>query len=102
LVSDAIVEHAHALTLRRFFRQHANYGRGARHLAAVTRRRGGAQHRVEPARFYRGLVTYPLTQHQSASALVESGLIVLSQVALTWGYLEERRREGVWLESCSP
>ena len=91
-VADAVVDHAHPLTLRRFWRQHANYGRGARHLARVARTGGVSRHKVEPPRFYLGLVSYPLTQARSASALAGSGLMALSQVAMSWGYAGERLR----------
>ncbi len=91
-VADAVVDHAHPLTLRRFWRQHANYGRGARHLARIAGTGGVSRHKVEPPRFYLGLVSYPLTQAQSASALAGSGLMALSQVAMSWGYAGERLR----------
>lgn len=91
-VHDAIVGHAHPLTLRRFLRQHANYGRGARHLSRVTRAVRLAGHRIEPPRFYLGLALHPFGRGLSTRALAESGLIVLSQFAMTWGYAEEWQR----------
>ena len=95
-VADAVVEHAHPLTLRRFWRQHSNYGRGARHLARIAGTGGASRHRVEPPRFYLGLVSYPLTQARTASALAGSGLMALSQLAMTWGYASERLRATSW------
>ncbi len=92
-VADAVVDHAHALTLRRFWGQHANYGRGARHLARVLRARGARPHKLEPARFYVRMMSHPLTESRSLGALAGTSLIVLSQVAMTWGYAGERWRE---------
>lgn len=94
-VPDAVVDHAHALTLVRFWRQHANYGRGARHLSRVLRAGGRAQHKVEPHRFYTGLVTRPLTESRSLAGLFGASLMLLSQVAVTWGYAQERTAENV-------
>lgn len=96
-VPDAVVEHAHPLTLRRFWRQHANYGRGACHLARVARPRRSAQQRFEPPRFYLGLIARPVVQSRSAASVPESALLILSQIAMTWGYVHELRRERVGL-----
>ena len=92
-MADAVVDHAHALTLRRFWGQHANYGRGARHLASVLRTRGALPHKLEPARFYVRMVSHPLAESRSLGALAGTSLIILSQVAMTWGYAGERLRE---------
>jgi GT2 family glycosyltransferase len=50
---DAVVEHAHDLTLRGFCRQHFAYGRGARRFHVEHARRTGRKIRLEP-RFYLG------------------------------------------------
>ncbi len=52
----AIVRHAHALTPRRFWRQHLNYGRGAFHFHQTRARRGRDRVRVEPPSFYLNLL----------------------------------------------
>jgi GT2 family glycosyltransferase len=51
---DAVVEHAHDLTLLGFCRQHFGYGRGARRFHLAHARRTGRRIRLEP-RFYLGL-----------------------------------------------
>ena len=89
---DAVVDHHHPLTLRRFFRQHANYGRGARHLHRALDRRGGEQPRVEPMRFYTGLVLWPM-RRRGIRGLGGSVLMGLSQVAMVRGYARERAEE---------
>lgn len=43
-VPEAIVRHAHPLTLRRFWSQHFNYGRGAHYYHLTRARRGGARY----------------------------------------------------------
>lgn len=46
-VPHAIVEHAHDLTLRGFWRQHFGYGRGARRFHRARQSRGGTRFRPE-------------------------------------------------------
>jgi GT2 family glycosyltransferase len=87
---DAVVDHAHPLTLRRFWRQHANYGRGARHLHRIMASRGDGRRRREPAGFYAGLLLHPLRARRPA-ALAQSALMVVSQMAMVAGYAAERR-----------
>jgi GT2 family glycosyltransferase len=86
----AVVGHAHRLTLRGFFRQHANYGRGARHLHKVMDGRGDRRPKLEAARFYLGLVSYPL-RRPGRARLTQAALLGLSQVAMVAGYLREAR-----------
>lgn len=90
---DAVVDHHHALTLRRFFRQHANYGRGARHLHHVLAARGAEQPRMEPPRFYAGLVLWPL-RRRGLRGLPGVALMGLSQFAMVRGYAAARAAEG--------
>lgn len=86
----AVVDHAHALTLRRFWRQHSNYGRGARHLHRVMAARGDARPRREALGFYAGLLVHPL-RHRAGMAVRQSLLLGLSQIATVGGYLAEGR-----------
>jgi GT2 family glycosyltransferase len=89
---EAIVEHSHALDLRRFFRQQSNYGRGARHLHRQLDRRGDGRPKRETFAFYLGLLTYPLRRN-GQRRLAQSGLMVVSQAAMIHGYLSEVRVE---------
>ena len=89
---EAVVDHHHALTLRRFWRQHANYGRGARHLHRALDRRAAGQPRVEPMRFYAGLVLWPM-RRRGLRGLGGSVLMGLSQVAMVRGYAHARVQE---------
>ena len=91
--SDAVVDHHHALTLRRFFRQHANYGRGAWHLHRRLDARGGLRSGMEPPWFYTGLVLWPL-RRRGIAGLGGTMLMGLSQVAMARGYAAARAEEG--------
>lgn len=87
--ADAVVEHHHVLDLHGFWRQHFNYGRGAHgfHLARASRGRGPL--RIEPPRFYLGLVGYPLARERSARALYRAALMALTQIANAAGFFYE-------------
>lgn len=87
---EAVIDHAHALTLRRFWRQHFNYGRGAYHYHLGHARRNQAAIKVEPAGFYLQLLGAPLQHHALFAALPLVVLMGLSQVANTAGFAVER------------
>ncbi len=83
----AAIRHHHGLTLRKFWRQHFKYGRGARrfHLARAARRQQAP--RIEPWGFYLGLVTSPLRLKKPLPWRVAlMGCMVFSQVAMVCGY----------------
>jgi glycosyltransferase involved in cell wall biosynthesis len=87
LVADAVVHHAHALTLGGFWRQHFTYGRGA--WAYRNRRATWTAEpvRLEPFAFYRGLLTYPRSR---ARGWRSSALLLVSQIANASGYFYAR------------
>jgi GT2 family glycosyltransferase len=89
---DAVVHHAHALSMHSFCRQHFNYGRGAFHLHRARARRGEVPLRVEPASFYTRLVGFPLDRAEGARAVALSALMALSQAVYVSGYAMERVR----------
>ena len=88
--ADAVVGHVHDLTLAKFLRQHRSYGRGAWRLHRAMDTRGEPQPKIEPLRFYAGLLTWPL-RRPGRRRLAQSALIGLSQVAMVAGYLDARR-----------
>jgi glycosyltransferase involved in cell wall biosynthesis len=92
--SDVIVNHAHRLGFVRFNRQHFNYGRGAFDLHRSRVRRGEHSLKIEPLRFYAGLVAYPLRRSRSWRAVLLAFLHLWSQVAYVSGYFFERLRRG--------
>jgi len=81
----AVVSHAHDLSLARFWRQHANYGRGAHHLHRVRAFSGRRAPKLESARFYLGLMGYPLKK-TGPRRLTRAALMLLSQIAMVAGY----------------
>jgi GT2 family glycosyltransferase len=92
LAPDAVVEHARVMSLPQFFDQHYTYGRGAHYLHEARTRRGAISHRLEPLRFYWGLVFHPLATGATWRAPLLMSLLVLSQVAYATGYYGERAR----------
>jgi GT2 family glycosyltransferase len=86
----AVVRHAHHLTLRSFWRQHVNYGRGARRFHL--RRTGDLSAGRSPT-FYTNLVTCPLTRVRGSRRLTLTALLALTQLATATGYWRERLRE---------
>lgn len=89
---DLLIFHAHHLTLRSFYRQHFNYGRGAFHFY---RRRSqqfpGGQGR-QPLSFYLKLLGSAFSQRTARRAHVLTPLILLSQMAVGCGWLREKYR----------
>lgn len=86
----AVVYHRHPLTLRKFLRQHFNYGRGAPHFHQVHLQRSHLRIRVEPATFYRNLLRYPFEQAPGRRELRATLLLAVSQMAYVCGALWER------------
>lgn len=81
---DAVVEHAHELSLGSFARQHFAYGRGA----YLYRSRDALASKRPDARFYLELVIQPL-RDRSPRALELSAALALSQLATAAGYAVE-------------
>jgi GT2 family glycosyltransferase len=88
--TQAVVRHAHDLTLAGFWRQHLAYGRGAwRYRVALAQRHGPAAAQLALFPLHE-LVRYPLRHARGCPAVRTSALILLSQVANAFGYLLER------------
>ncbi|MBE9110695.1 glycosyltransferase [Nodosilinea sp. LEGE 07298] len=98
---EAKVRHTHHLSLRRFWRQHFNYGRGAYCFHQVRARRVDEQVKVEPLQFYWQLLTYPLSRQPQIQAIRLSGLLFLSQVANVAGFFWERSQQKTTAASTS-
>jgi GT2 family glycosyltransferase len=86
---EAIVYHAHALSLPSFLRQHFTYGRGALHFRTVLVATGQRPVKVEPLAFYRDLVLYPWQRGKDSRRWRCMGLMVLTQVANAGGFAFE-------------
>jgi glycosyltransferase involved in cell wall biosynthesis len=90
-VTDAVVHHAHGMTLLGFWKQHFNYGQGAFHFHQLRAQRGIGRISVEPLSFYLNLLLYPLQQPLARSQRIfVSLLFCLSQCANTLGFFWKR------------
>jgi hypothetical protein len=88
-----LFHHAHALSARKYLRQHLNYGRGAFHFHRIhARRERDGKIRVEPLSFYLDLIRAPAKQAHGWQRLKLSALLFASQAANTAGYALERLR----------
>ena len=93
-VPEAVVYHSHPLTLRRFCRQHFNYGRAALRFHRLRAQRDRRGFRLEPPAFYTQMLRYPFTQGTGSTPWVHSALLGLSQVVNAAGTLRERLGTG--------
>lgn len=88
--TDAVVFHSHDLSLRQYWRQHFNYGRGAYYFRKVRAVRGQEKVKLEPASFYSDLILFPFKRKEIKKQTYISILLVLSQIANALGYYWER------------
>jgi len=88
--TDAVVYHSHAMTLKQFWRQHFNYGRGAYYFRKVRAIRGQEKVKLEPSSFYSDLITYPFHRDEVKQKSFISMLLILSQAANALGFYYER------------
>lgn len=88
-VPEAVVRHSHAMDWIRFWRQHFGYGRGAHGYHRRRLARGETRMRLEPLRFYTGLLAHPLRSGAGLRAPALSGLLALAQAANVLGFLTE-------------
>jgi GT2 family glycosyltransferase len=85
------IDHAHSLTLRTFWRQHFNYGRGAFCFHQLRAQRQQQPVRVEPITFYTHLLTYPFSKlSHPISASQIALLFFLSQLANVAGFFWQK------------
>ena len=88
-VPEARVGHYHDLDAERFWRQHFNYGRGARRFRAARASRGAQETGLERLGFYWRLLGSGWKYRQSQPGWLIALLIGYAQAANTMGYLEE-------------
>jgi GT2 family glycosyltransferase len=86
-VPEALVTHRHELTGAGFLRQHFDYGRGARLFRDLRAARRGERVRIEPPRFYLGLLRYPFGRAHGRRAAWLVALLVLAQATNAAGFL---------------
>jgi GT2 family glycosyltransferase len=88
---EALIYHAHPLSVRRFWRQHFGYGRGAYRFHHIREQRGAGRFRPDLA-FYRQLAAAPFADERGLGMLVVAALLLFSQLANSAGFLYERQR----------
>lgn len=91
-VSEARVAHAHAMTLRGFVRQHLNYGRAAYFFRIREAVRDARGVRVEPLRFYTGMLAFPFRRFGAGGGARAAALLTVAQAANAAGFFAERLR----------
>jgi len=90
--TEALVYHSHAMTLRKFWRQHFNYGRGAAAFHQTRGRRNTGDVKLEPVSFYLNLLRYPFSQNNGIRSLTLATLLLLSQAANAAGFFLSKAR----------
>lgn len=88
--SAVAIRHAHFLSLKSFWRQHFGYGRGAFCYHKARAQRTDQSIDIEPWKFYRDLLTYPLQRQAEHPPILVSSLFMLSQIATATGFFWER------------
>lgn len=88
----AVIHHGHHLTLRRYWRQHMNYGRGARRVHQLRAKALAPRERGTPLSFYLSLLIYPLTRAAGLRRVSLTALLALAQIATATGYWREGLR----------
>jgi len=86
---EPVVYHSHSLTLRKFWRQHFNYGRGAYWFHRLHNQRRDLRVTVEPLSFYLNLLRFPLSEDHGWRRWLHAGLMGGSQLANALGYYWE-------------
>ncbi len=93
-VPEAIVYHAHELTLTSFCRQHFAYGRGAFRYHHEQARRWGRRFRIDLP-FYRSIATAPFQRDRPSRAIAISALLgvwnLMNTAGFVWEWLLLRR-----------
>jgi glycosyltransferase involved in cell wall biosynthesis len=90
---EALVSHAHPLTLDTLCRQHFTYGRGAFSFHRMRAERGRGPVRVEPLSFYLNMFAYPFEYASFRGGIPISFLLMITQVANACGYYREKVRD---------
>jgi GT2 family glycosyltransferase len=89
---EAIVYHAHDLTLTSFWRQHFAYGRGAFLMQQARARHGWEQFRPDPG-YYARLLRTPFSRTSRVAAVRLAALLLVSQSASAAGLIAEWARQ---------
>ncbi|MEG4214816.1 glycosyltransferase [Microcoleus sp. Pol14C6] len=86
---EVIVYHFHALTLRKFWKQQFNYGRGAFLFQQIISKRE-ANGKLQHPSFYLNLLTYPFFHAPGFQKLLIAALFLVSQAGIAAGLFWEK------------
>jgi glycosyltransferase involved in cell wall biosynthesis len=87
---EALVYHAHRLSFCAFWCQQFRYGRGAFVFYRARARRMQKGIRLQAPSFYLNLLRHSFSQGRHGRRLALAGLLLVSQGAITMGYLREK------------
>ena len=87
---EILVYHAHGLSFRSFWRQQFRYGRGAFGFHRVRAQRTQKGIRLQAPSFYLNLLRHSFSQGRCGRRLMLAGLLLVSQGAITMGFLREK------------
>jgi len=99
-VPEAVISHAHTLTLRSFWNQHAGYGRGAWLYHRARAHRGTGRFRPDWI-FYRDLLCAPFMKGLTRHLLRDLSLLLTAQSANALGCFEQALMERFGRDSTS-
>jgi GT2 family glycosyltransferase len=89
---EALVSHAHVLSMGTLWQQHFNYGRGAFYFHRIKAERDGGGVRCEPLSFYLDMIGFPFKHTSFRRAMPISLLMMITQAANASGYFLEKFR----------
>ena len=89
-VPEAVVYHAHNMSMLGFWRQHFNYGRGAYCFHLIRLGRNEERVKLEPLTFYINLLLYPFQHSFNVRSFFLALLFFCSQISNTMGYFWEK------------
>lgn len=95
-VSEAEVAHHSSRRLRRFWRHHYQYGRGAYRFRRAEAARAGTTLSLEPAGFYLRLLAAAWRRATPLRGTAVAALVALSQIASGAGFLREWLSAQTW------
>ncbi|BAQ64044.1 glycosyltransferase family 2 protein [Geminocystis sp. NIES-3709] len=85
----AQVEHSHYLTLKTFWQQHINYGKGAKHFHYIKAKKDLQTIKIEPINFYFNLLIFPIKSDFEIKNIKIMILFILSQWANLIGFVSK-------------
>ena len=87
---EVTVYHSHALTLRKFWQQQFNYGRGAFLFGQIISK-SGTQGKMQHPSFYLNLLTYPFFHTAGIQKVLIAALFLVSQAGIAAGLFWEKK-----------